>query len=234
MEDDGTAVRRYEWSGVELIDPDEVFSEFPSENIENIATPISDGLAVPRNGNDVRARHAWRPRLRLLLSRRSVLLASAASFVVGVVAGAAIVWGSGHWSASAATVGTAAPEILTSERPIGQARTPALRVVTLADPQAHQRMPQASPARLPLASARRISFRGSLMVYSRPSGAHVFLNGRGAGTTPLALKNQSVGSRVVRIELDGYRAWTSAVQVVTNTSTNVRADLTPARESFEH
>jgi hypothetical protein len=71
------------------------------------------------------------------------------------------------------------------------------------------------------------------MVYSRPSGAHVFLNGRGAGTTPLALKNQSVGSRAVRIELDWYQAWTSAVQVVTNTSTNVRADLTPARESLE-
>jgi hypothetical protein len=220
MEDDGTAVRRYEWSAVELIDADEVFSEFPSENIENIAAPVVYG-------------HAWRPPLRIPLSSRSVLLASAASFVVGVFAGAVIVWGSGRSSADAATVGTAAPQILTSERSTGQVHTPALRVVTFADPRAHQRMPQASAARLPLPSSRRTAFRGSLMVYSRPSGAHVFLNGRDAGTTPLALKNQSVGSRVVRIELDGYQAWTSAVQVVTNTSTNVRADLKPARESLE-
>src|SRR5881397_3980432 len=139
MEDDGTAVRRYEWSGVELIDPDEVSSEFPSENIENVATPISHGHAVPRNGNDVGARHAWRPPLSLLLSRRSVLLVSAASFVVGVVAGAVIAWGSGRSSASAATVATAAPQILTTERPIGQVRTPELRVVTFADPRARQR-----------------------------------------------------------------------------------------------
>jgi hypothetical protein len=45
----------------------------------------------------------------------------------------------------------------------------------------------------------------------------------------LVLKNQGVGSRAVRIELDGYEAWTSAVQVVTNTSTNVRAALKPMR-----
>jgi hypothetical protein len=51
--------------------------------------------------------------------------------------------------------------------------------------------------------------------------------------TPLVLKNQSVGSRAVRLELDGYEVWTSAVQVVTNMSTRVRADLKPARASLE-
>jgi hypothetical protein len=53
----------------------------------------------------------------------------------------------------------------------------------------------------------------------------VFLNGRPAGTTPLVLRNLVVGSRAVRIELDGYDTWTSAAQVVTDASTSVRADL---------
>ena len=57
-------------------------------------------------------------------------------------------------------------------------------------------------------------FRGSLIVDSRPSGAQVFLNGRNAGTTPLVLKDQSAGSRAVRLALDGYAPWTSVVQIV--------------------
>jgi hypothetical protein len=69
-------------------------------------------------------------------------------------------------------------------------------------------------------------FRGSLFVESQPSGAQVFLNGRAAGKTPLTLTNQSVGSRAVRVVLDGYDAWTSAVQIVTGRQVRLRARLT--------
>ena len=196
-EDDGTAVGGYEWSGVEL-DADEVFSEFPSENVENIVPAISHDLQA---------------------SKRSALLVSACSFVVGVVAGAVIVWLSGRPS---------------HERPdvqVAQAVTPALPAETSPAP-ANQSTAQV-PARSVLPPARRPAFRGSLIVNSRPPGARVLLNGRRAGMTPLVLKNQSVGSRAVRLELDGYEAWTSAVQVVTNTSTRVRADLKPARALLE-
>jgi hypothetical protein len=68
-------------------------------------------------------------------------------------------------------------------------------------------------------------FRGSLVVNSRPSGARVFLNGRSVGRTPLVLRNQPAGSRAVRVDLDGYEPWSSAVQVVADTETRLRAEL---------
>jgi len=53
----------------------------------------------------------------------------------------------------------------------------------------------------------------------------VFLNGRAAGQTPLLLKSQVVGSRAVRVALDGYDAWTSTVQIVTGRQARLRAQL---------
>jgi len=75
------------------------------------------------------------------------------------------------------------------------------------------------------AGARRTVFRGSLVVNSRPSGARVFLNGRSVGQTPLVLRNQPAGSRAVRVALDGYEPWSSAVQVVADSETRLRAEL---------
>jgi hypothetical protein len=200
-QDDGTAVGEYEWSGVEL-DADEVFSEFPSERVENIVPAISHDLQASKRRSD------------------SILLVSAGSFAVGVVAGAVIVWLSGR---------------PVPERPdvqVAQVVTPALPPAEASPAPANQSTPQV-PARSVVPSARRPVFRGSLIVYSRPPGARVLLNGRRAGMTPLVLENQNVGSRAVRLELDGYEAWTSAVRVVTNTSTRVRADLKPARALLE-
>lgn len=281
VKDDGTAGRRYEWSGVELIEADDVFSEFPSENIEPVAASISHEQAAPApsSGNDERARgrlvrarietrdcwergrQTWGPplanlRLRtgelaswlwigacgiarrqsayIVARRGSVLLVPAGSFLVGVAAGAAVVWMSGGSSAGTTTAGTAVPPHVTTERRTTPVRVPALPAATSTSARADQQRPhEASPASSLLASVPRPAYRGSLVVNSRPSGARVFLNGRGAGKTPLTLKNQSVGSRAVRIELDGYQTWTSAVQVVTNTSTSLRADLKPARDSLE-
>ena len=254
-EDDSTAVGEYEWSGVEL-DADEVFSEFPSENGENIVPAISHDPQASKRREDARAatrqrwerlRRVWQPLFTSLLSRtrelisrlwnvvcglsrrqsdhitvrgRSALLVSSCSFAVGVVAGAAIVWLSGR---------------PVPERPdvqVAHVVTPALPLAEASPTPANQSTPQV-PARSVVPSARRPAFRGSLIVYSRPPGARVLLNGRRAGMTPLVLENQNVGSRAVRLELDGYEAWTSAVRVVTNTSTRVRADLKPARALLE-
>lgn len=74
---------------------------------------------------------------------------------------------------------------------------------------------------LPAASG----FRGSLVVTSEPSGAHVFLNGRNIGTTPMFLRNQAIGSRAVRVALDGFDPWSSAVRVVAGAETRVQANL---------
>jgi hypothetical protein len=205
-----------------------------SENVEHVSTPISHDYPLPTVGPTT-SPNAGLPARRAATAgsvawRGSVLLVSAGSFVFGVAAGAAaVVWLSGPSASSAAAARTAAPQLVTSEHPVGQVYTVALSVPASAAVQPHGHPPQASPAPPRSPSTGTTSFRGSLIVSSQPSGAYVSLNGRRAGTTPLVLKNQRVGSRAVRIELDGYEAWTSAVQVVTNTSTNVRADLKAMR-----
>jgi hypothetical protein len=68
-------------------------------------------------------------------------------------------------------------------------------------------------------------YRGSLVVTSIPEGATVFINGLPAGTTPVALMDLPVGSRAVRLTMEGYDAWSRAVQVVVNRRTEVNAVL---------
>jgi len=83
-------------------------------------------------------------------------------------------------------------------------------------------------------SKRNLSpFRGSLVVNSRPSGARVFLNGRSVGRTPLVLRNEPAGSRAIRVDLDGYEPWSSAVQVVADTETRLRAELKMQRPAAQ-
>ena len=78
--------------------------------------------------------------------------------------------------------------------------------------------------RVPVA-ARDASRHGSLSVESRPAGARVFLDNRLAGTTPLAVSDLAAGSVDVRIEQEGYRPWTSIVQITANERSRVRASL---------
>lgn len=230
---DETAAQCDEGADLELVDPDEALLQFPSETVEHLATPISQDHALPKGKTDDRPERApageCAATARGVARRGSVLLVSAGSFVSGVAAGAAVVWLSGPSASSAAAARTAAPPLVTSERPVVQVHTVALSVPASAAVQPHAHPPQASPAPPRSPSRGATSFRGSLIVSSQPSGAYVSLNGLRAGTTPLVLKNQRVGSRAVRIELEGYEAWTSAVQVVTNTSTNVRVDLKAMR-----
>ena len=60
------------------------------------------------------------------------------------------------------------------------------------------------------------SFRGSLTVTSSPEGAQVHLNNVWVGTTPLVALDVPVGSRVVRVELEGHERWSSVVRIVAN------------------
>lgn len=66
---------------------------------------------------------------------------------------------------------------------------------------------------------------GSLQVTSRPSGAKVFVDDSLIGTTPLLLSNVQVGSRHLRIEMAGFKAWTSSVQIEPGARSRVTADL---------
>lgn len=100
------------------------------------------------------------------------------------------------------------------------------------------RMPQADPAAAPpvdgagsrlLTGARRepsaALLRGSLAVSSSPPGAQVFVNGVAVGVTPLVLDSVPIGSRVVRIELEGHERWSSVVRIVANEQTMAAASL---------
>jgi hypothetical protein len=71
-------------------------------------------------------------------------------------------------------------------------------------------------------------YRGSLAVSSSPGGAQVFINGVSVGATPLLLEDLPVGSRAVRVELEGHERWSSDVRVVANERTGVMAELRPS------
>jgi len=79
-----------------------------------------------------------------------------------------------------------------------------------------------------VAAPRPASFRGSLIVRSQPPGARVSVGGEPAGVTPAVLRGVPIGSRVVRVEADGYEAWSASVQVVADQQTQVTARLDPA------
>lgn len=87
--------------------------------------------------------------------------------------------------------------------------------------------PPAVPTENPAVPPRRIQtdFRGSLEVGSSPQGAQVFLNGVPVGTTPIVLRDLPVGSRALRVELDGYKHWSSTVQIMASEQARIMATL---------
>jgi hypothetical protein len=81
---------------------------------------------------------------------------------------------------------------------------------------------------VPAAAASRepeSRFEAPLFVVSRPAGALVRLDGRPLGKTPLRLEAVGAGSHVIRLELNGYLPWTSAIQVVSGNQNRVTASL---------
>jgi hypothetical protein len=77
----------------------------------------------------------------------------------------------------------------------------------------------------PSAPGRTDTFVGTMLVESRPVGARVFLDGREVGRTPMVLSDVRAGSHVVRLELDGYRTWTTSARVVAGERRRVAASL---------
>jgi len=65
----------------------------------------------------------------------------------------------------------------------------------------------------------------SLSFESRPAGASVFLDGKLIGRTPLKAGEVAAGDRDVRLELDGYRRWSSTIHVAPGERRRVAASL---------
>src|SRR5262245_8582153 len=79
-------------------------------------------------------------------------------------------------------------------------------------------------------SKEPVLYVGALTVDSEPAGSAVFVDREFVGQTPLELTGLRVGSRVVRIERDGYDRWTTAVLVAADKHTRVSAQLQALRD----
>jgi PEGA domain len=66
---------------------------------------------------------------------------------------------------------------------------------------------------------------GAIVVFSRPSGAEVFLDEQRVGSTPLSLARVAAGTHGVRIALPEHRAWSTSVRVTPGSSLRVAASL---------
>ena len=85
--------------------------------------------------------------------------------------------------------------------------------------------PVAEPVPAEKAPPPAAAAQGTLVVASKPTGARVVLDGREAGKTPLTLRDVKPGSHKVRLELTGYRSWSSTVRVAAGRQRKVAASL---------
>jgi hypothetical protein len=83
------------------------------------------------------------------------------------------------------------------------------------------------PTSVPSDATPAANSPGSLRVTSRPSGAQVFLDDNLLSTTPFQLSNVAPGVRHLRIELAGYKIWTTSVQIEPSARSQVLAILEP-------
>jgi hypothetical protein len=86
---------------------------------------------------------------------------------------------------------------------------------------------QVPPPRADRRASPLPALRGVLIVTSSPAGAQVYVNGVLSGVTPLRLQDLAAGSRAVRVELEGYERWSTALRIVANERTTAVAELRP-------
>ena len=72
-------------------------------------------------------------------------------------------------------------------------------------------------------------FLGTVYVDSRPRGARVFLDGKMVGVTPIRIPDVAIGSRVIRLQLEGHRDWSTSARVVAGEEERVTGSLDPIR-----
>lgn len=120
---------------------------------------------------------------------------------------------------------------VTAARDLGGSRRRPLKT-----PAVHRKADAAAPKPVVVEAVERKSpgamprFHGALAVLSEPLGAVVSVDGRVVGATPLVLKDVPVGSRVVRVESQGYERWSFAARVVANQEVRIVATLQRASD----
>jgi hypothetical protein len=95
--------------------------------------------------------------------------------------------------------------------------------------------PDAPRAERPVRQAERLPVNadpnaaGGLFAITRPVGAQVFLDNKLIGTTPFFLSQLSSGSHEVRLELPGFRTYSSSIQVEPNRRFRLAVQLEETR-----
>ena len=79
--------------------------------------------------------------------------------------------------------------------------------------------------RAPQALPNPAADEGALFIDSRPRGARVIVDEQSIGTTPMQMLALPAGTHEVRLELNGYRVWTSTVQVRGGETSRVTGSL---------
>ena len=64
-----------------------------------------------------------------------------------------------------------------------------------------------------------------MQIVSRPAGAQVILDGRNVGRTPLSLAEVPEGPHAVRLDLTGFKQWSTTVEVMPGQRLRVAASL---------
>ena len=82
-----------------------------------------------------------------------------------------------------------------------------------------------APARAPAAAQVAV---GSIRAETRPPGAEVWLDERLVGETPASIPDVPAGAHRIEFRLDGYRPWTTTVEVTPETQARVAASLADA------
>ena len=110
--------------------------------------------------------------------------------------------------------------LLAAGDPIGS-----LNADLTADPPAPAAAPATTPAGSPPAAEVAT---GSILAETRPAGAGVWLDQRLVGETPMSIPDVPTGPHQIEFRLDGYRTWTTTVEVAPATRARVAASLDDA------
>jgi hypothetical protein len=66
---------------------------------------------------------------------------------------------------------------------------------------------------------------GSLQIVTRPAGAQVIMDGRSIGKTPMSIPDVPAGDHSIRLELSGFKPWSTTADVKAGNTTRVAASL---------
>ncbi len=66
---------------------------------------------------------------------------------------------------------------------------------------------------------------GTVSIFSEPSDAVIFIDGKEVGTTPAIITDPSPGTHTIEVKMDGFKSWTESVDIESGKEFTITADL---------